>query len=293
MTIQNSKLKISKKIIVANWKMNPPTLKEAEAFFYAVLNSKFSRNAGSRPAGQIQNSLELIICPPFIYLESLSKILNSKFYILNSRLGAQDCFWEKQGAYTGEISPLMLKKLGVEHAIIGHSERRRYLGETDEMIAKKIKTVFENKLTPILCVGEALEQKGKGTQKIIIQEQLKKSLKEINNLKNKNLIVAYEPVWAIGTGNYCQPEEALEMIKFIKEILDLNFNLLDSSRQAGGKKDIQVLYGGSVDSKNIADYLKYPEIDGALVGGASIKIKEFQKLINEVFEAVKTGTAEK
>ncbi|MDP3053007.1 MAG: triose-phosphate isomerase [bacterium] len=128
-----------------------------------------------------------------------------------------------------------------------------------------------------------MEQKAKGMRKNIVQEQLGKDLREIKNLEKKNLIIAYEPVWAIGTGNYCQPEEALEMIKFIKEIFSLNFP----------NSDLKVLYGGSVDPQNIANYLKYPEIDGALVGGASIKINEFKKIINEVSRAVKTESAQK
>jgi triosephosphate isomerase len=224
----------------------------------------------------------LVICPPFIYLSDLkTKKLR------NLKLGAQNCFWENKGAYTGEISPLMLKNLGVEYVIIGHSERRNYTRESDEMIAQKIKAVFENKLTPILCVGETMEQRGKGIQKNIVQEQLKKDLKEVKDLKNKTLIIAYEPVWAIGTGNYCQPEEALEMIKFIKELLNLNFGA------GAAAKSIKVLYGGSVDSKNIAAHLQYSEIDGALVGGASIKINEFQKLINEVSKAAEASSAQK
>ncbi|MDP3052360.1 MAG: triose-phosphate isomerase, partial [bacterium] len=230
-------------------------------------------------------NLDLIITPPFIYLEPL--LLKAKSLRLKVKFGAQNCFWENQGAYTGEISPLMLKNLGAEYAIIGHSERRNYMRESDEMISKKIKSVFENKLTPVLCVGETMEQRAKGMRKNTVQEQLNKDLRDIKNLKNHNLIIAYEPVWAIGTGNYCQPEEALEMIKFIKEIFSLN------SGQPSCEENIKVLYGGSVDSKNIANYLKYPEIDGALVGGASIKINEFKKIINEVSKAVKTEPAQK
>ncbi len=268
---------MNNKIIIANWKMNPASLKEADMLLKRIWLGQDKK----------LGNLDLVIAPPFIYLEPL--LLKAKSLRLKAKFGAQDCFWENQGAYTGEISPLMLKNLGVEYAIVGHSERRGYLKETDEIIAQKIKSVFENKLTPVLCVGETAKQREGGLQKNIVQEQLQRDLKEIVNckLKIKNLVVAYEPVWAIGTGNYCQPEEALEMIKFIKEILNLNFS------QLSGEKNIKVLYGGSVDSKNISNYIKYQDIDGALVGGASIKINEFKKIINEVFKTVKTEPAQK
>lgn len=262
-----------KKIIVANWKMNPASVKEADMLLKRIWISKDKE----------LSNLEVIITPPFIYLEPL--LLKAKSLRLKIKFGAQDCFWENQGAYTGEISPLMLKNLGAEYVIVGHSERRSYLGETDEMISHKIKSVFENRLTPILCVGETAKQREKGSQKNIVQEQLRQDLKYASGVKHQasSLIVAYEPVWAIGTGNYCQPEEALEMIKFIKEILSLNFP----------KSDFKVLYGGSVDSNNVANYIRYSEIDGALVGGASIKIKEFQKLINEVSQTAEPHSAQK
>lgn len=272
---------MKKKIIIANWKMNPLAVKEATMLLNFV----------SQAVDKIKNfkkEADLIICPPFIYLSDL-KTKKLK----NIKLGAQNCFWEDKGAYTGEISPLMLKNLGVEYVIIGHSERRNHIRESDEMIAQKVKAVFENKLIPILCVGETFAQRGKGIQKNIVQEQLKKNLKEIKDLKNRTLIIAYEPVWAIGTGNYCQPEEALEMIKFIKEIIDLNFGLSALETRSDSEKNLKILYGGSVDSKNVASYIKYPEIDGALVGGASIKTSEFQKLINEVSKTVETSAAQK
>ena len=253
---------MNEKIIIANWKMNLPILSEWKEI-------------------KGQDGVEIVICPPFTHIEELARLLKGK----NIKLGAQNCFGENQGAYTGEISPLMLKNLGVEYVIVGHSERRNYLGETDEMIAKKIKAVIENKLTPILCIGETLEQRKRGLTKEIIKNQVQKDLKEIKNLKLKikNLVVAYEPVWAIGTGNYCQPEDASEIIIFIKTTLNSKFHIPNS----------KALYGGSVDSKNIAGYIKYPAIDGALVGGASIKIEEFKKIINEISKPTKTISAPK
>lgn len=266
-----TKIEIPPKIIVANWKMNPASLKEAEKLLKEVSSSIFH-----------DSRFELVVCPPFIYLEFLVKSREPQ--VTSYKLGAQNCFWENQGAYTGEISPLMLKNLGVEYAIIGHSERRNYLGETDEIIAKKIKAVLENGLKPILCVGETSEQREKGLAKEIIKEQLEKDLSLVISRKSlvRNLIIAYEPVWAIGTDNYCQPQEAAEMIKFIKSLVVSRLSFV-----------VPVLYGGSVNSQNIADYLKYPEIDGALVGGASVKINEFKKIINEVFKSVKTEPTQK
>ena len=258
------------KLIVANWKMNPLTLAEAEELLDPI----------KKIIKDVKNA-EVVICPPFIYLEQLSKILNPKRFTLNPILGAQDCFWEDHGAYTGEISPLMLKNLGVEYVIVGHSERRNYLGETDEMVARKVEAVIENGLTPVLCVGETLEQKKKGLAEKIIKEQLENCFR--NSKFHNHIVIAYEPVWAIGTGDDCPPEKALEMIKFIKDILKSEFGVQDS----------RLLYGGSVDSRDIADYLKYPEIEGALVGGASLKTEEFEKIINEVLKSIKTESTPK
>jgi len=253
------------KIIIANWKMAPNSFKEARVFFRAAANY----------AKKTQKGAEIIVAPPFVYLEPLSKILNSEFYILNSfKLGAQDCFWEQQGAYTGEISPLMLKNLGCEYVIVGHSERRKYYNETDEIIAKKLKAVLDIGLTPILCVGENLSERKKGRHFNVVKKQLEKNLKYLTmnyGLEKAALIVAYEPIWAIGTGIFCNPKDAVEMHRFIKNILNLKFKI----------KNFKLLYGGSVDSKNIDGFLRQPEIDGVLVGGASIKEggKDFIKIL--------------
>lgn len=235
-----------KKIIIFNWKMNL-------ADFIRV-----DKN----------NKIKIVVCPPFTHIEKVKNLLSSKI-----KLGAQNCFWENQGAYTGEISPTMLKNLGVEYVIIGHSERRKYLDETDEMINKKVLAALKARLKVILCIGEDLKirRRGKKAIKNFIENQLQKDLKGISNLKSYilNLIIAYEPIWAIGTGNPCRPEDALEMIKFIKKFLSVKCQM----------SSVNVLYGGSVDSKNIKNFVKYPEIDGALVGGASLKIKEVKKII--------------
>jgi triosephosphate isomerase len=214
---------------------------------------------------------DLVVCPPFIYLSEL-KIKNLKL-----KIGAQNVFWANDGAYTGEISPKMIKNLGVEYVIIGHSERRKFLGETDETINRKVKAALKAGLKVVLCVGElsrAKRDKRQETRKAknYVRNQLQEDLKGISKIHVANpmsLIIAYEPVWAIGAVVSDTPEDASEMIKFIKRILNSRFKILNS----------KVLYGGSVDSKNIKNFIQLKEIDGVLVGGASLKSAEVKKII--------------
>jgi len=243
-----------KKIVIFNWKMNPESESKAKRLVEIIERAKKKSN------------FKVVVCPPFVYLGSLIK----KFKKIE--FGAQNCFWEKKGAFTGEISCKMLRNLGVRFVILGHSERRKYFKETNKEIAKKIKAVAENKLIPILCVGETLEERKKSLTKKVIKKQLLNSLKEILDLKFKNfrLIVAYEPVWAIGTGKICEPEDALEIIYYLKKIL---LDLLPSS-------SLFFFYGGSINSKNIFLFLKEKEIDGVLVGGASLKEKEIVSMLS-------------
>lgn len=173
------------------------------------------------------------------------------------RLGAQNCHWEEKGAFTGEISPKTLKELGVEYVIIGHSERRIHLQETDEMINKKLKAALKFGLIPILCIGE----KENEDAKLIVEKQLNEDLKDAADNEIKKIILAYEPVWAIGTGNFCDPQKAKKVLELIKE-----------------KLDNRVLYGGSVNSKISGDYLKIG-FEGLLIGGASLDAEEFIKII--------------
>lgn len=247
-----------KKIIAFNWKMNPQSLNEAKKLFAAMQINTDKK----------QINADIIICPPFIYLNELKNLKTG-----NKKLGAQNVFLENGGHYTGEISPKMLKNLGVEYVIIGHSERRQILNETDEMINKKVLATLKAGLKIILCVGESLKilKKGKKAVENFIKSQLQKDLKGIKGLI-ENLTIAYEPVWAIGTGNYCQPKDAIEMIKFIKQTL----------MASGYTLNPKILYGGSIDGKNIKNFLQYNEIDGFLVGGASLKNKEVKKIIYEV-----------
>ena len=250
-----------KKILAFNWKMNPTALEEA------ISLAKASDYSG------------VIIMPPFIFLEEVGEILK------RANLGAQDVFWENPpdggGAFTGEVSAIELKNLGVEYVIVGHSERRQKLNETDAMINKKVLAGMEAGLKVILCVGESLliRRRGKKAVENFIKNQLQKDLKGIENLKFKieNLMIAYEPVWSIGAGVADTPQDAAEMIKYVKEFLISNFQF----------SNIKVLYGGSVDSKNIENFVKYKDIDGFLVGGASLKPEEINEIIQKCLKKQK------
>lgn len=251
-----------KKIIVANWKMNPSAANEAKALF----------NATARIAGRIRK-LKVVICPPFVWLPLFN---NSK----NIGLGSQDIFWEDSGSYTGEISAKMLKSLGVEYVIIGHSERRR-LGETDETINKKIRQTLENNLKVIFCVGET-ERDEAGNYLQFVKDEITKGLDKIPAKLLKNLIITYEPVWAISSANKSgkarfnadTPENAQEMAIYAKRVLVSLFGRIC--------RNIPVLYGGSVDTKNAAAFLKKEGISGLLVGRASWSVQTFSELLKNI-----------
>ena len=245
-----------KVLIVGNWKCNPTSQKKAEHLFNLL--KKSLKNI---------KKTEVVICPPFPYLPIIAK--NSSII----KLGAQNCFFAREGPFTGEISPLMLKNLGVKYVILGHSERRKILRETDEMINKKLLAVLEERLSPILCVGETKEERKKGETFKVLEKQIKNSFKKISKSKiqTSKLSIAYEPVWAIGTGNPCLPDEALTVVLFIRKILSKIFSKKIANQ-------IRILYGGSVNSKNARDYLGEGQINGLLVGGASLDPKEFTKI---------------
>jgi len=248
-----------KPLIVANWKMNPATLAEAKRLFDSI----------KRGIKNVKNA-EIVICPPFVYLSALeSEIMRPSFAI---SFGGQSCFWEEKGAFTGEVSPKMLKDLGCDYVILGHSERRKYLKETDEMINKKIKAALKSDLTPILCI-ENISQLKKGTKDLLRKEQ-------------KKLIIAYEPVFAIGTGKPCIPEKAKEMKTAIKKIIGEEDKSSSSPFVAARvNEDISIIYGGSVNSQNATDYIKMAGFQGLLVGGASLDSEEFIKLAKNVTRA--------
>jgi len=234
-----------KNLIVANWKMNPSTKKEVEEIFNGI-------KAGSEGLNS-----EIIICPPAVYLPLLTGL----------PLGAQNVFYEEKGAFTGEVSTLMLKDLGVEYVIIGHSERRKYFAETDEIINKKIKKSLEAGLKVIFCIGETAEEREAGKKNEVLERQLKIGLQGINLAESGTPLainIAYEPVWAIGTGNNCDTAEAKEALEFIKK------NISAQTR---------ILYGGSVKSENSGAYIKEAGYNGLLVGGASLIAEEFVKIV--------------
>lgn len=252
-----------KKLIVANWKLNPTSKNEAERLARSVLSQGPYR-------------VELVLAPPYVWLESIRRMLRGR-----ATLAAQDLFWEEKGAYTGEISGKMVKNLGVTYVIVGHSERKVHLGETDEMINKKVLAAFKAGLKPILCVGERERPQShrsgvfQGPIGEIIGSQLANALTGVPKVKIEILTVAYEPVWAIGTGIPDTPEDAMSAAIFIRRIVGKLYGT------AIGRK-LRVIYGGSVNAKNAASFINEDGIDGALVGGASVNAQEFFKLLKNL-----------
>jgi triosephosphate isomerase (TIM) len=214
---------------------------------------------------------EVVVCPPFTALKSVSTMLEYDKYAIG--LGAQNMHWETQGAFTGEISPLMLKQLLVDYVILGHSERRQHFHETDEMINKKIRAALAAGLKPIFCVGESLEQREAGRTTQVVGDQVTAGLSDIGDDLADRLVVAYEPVWAIGTGRVAEPQDANDVIRHIRAIVAAVLGT--ETAQA-----VRILYGGSVKPDNVRAIMDEPEIDGALVGGASLDAPSFLQLIN-------------
>jgi triosephosphate isomerase len=244
--------------VAGNWKMYTTTT-EAEKLVLEMLD-KLDRIKG----------VEKVLCPPFVSLVALSMMLQNSSLML----GAQNMYFETEGAYTGEISPIMLSEL-CEFVILGHSERRWYFGETDEIVNKKVKAALANKLQPILCVGERLAEKEADKTEDVINRQVTAALKSLGPVSN--LVIAYEPVWAIGTGKAASGEQAAATIQFIRDVLAKLWNRSIA-------QDLRILYGGSVTSANIAEFISHPEIDGALVGGASLKTEEFVSIAEQTAE---------
>jgi len=247
-----------KKIIIANWKMNPQTAEETLRLVKGILAQRLSKN------------IELIIAPPFVYLDLVKKNCGKEI-----KLAAQNISWAERGAYTGEISSLMVKNLGCNYVIIGHSERRHKMGETDETINLKLKAAFKVGLVPVLAIGE--KESNDDINKVLTQ-QIKSALEGIGVSEISRLIIAYEPVWAIstsGTGMVDTPDHALSAALLIRKIMG---NLYGSEWAA----DFPVLYGGSVTSGNAYDFVAQSGISGALVGGASLELQDFIKIIKAV-----------
>jgi len=253
-------------MIAANWKENPKTEAGASRLFKAVAAAATTVKMARR-----NKNVEMVICPPYIFLEEIARVYKhfSSRIKKNLALGAEDVFWEESGPFTGGVGPKMLASLGVRYVIVGHSERRRWFKETDAMVNKKVKLAVRDGLTVILCVGEplAIRKKGARAAEAFIKFQLKKDLQ---NVRKGNIIIAYEPIWAIGTGRNDPPKDAAAIARFIKKTLAKSF------------KSAKVLYGGSVNGANARDYVQLKDIDGALVGGASLNAGEFKKIINTI-----------
>lgn len=247
-----------KKYIIANWKCNPVTLKEAKNIYSSV-----------KKKSKVIKNTEVVICPPYIYL---TELLKNKSKI---SIGAENGYFEEKGAFTGEISLNMLKFLGCKYIIIGHSERRNLFGENDDIVNKKLKVSLSLKLNPVFCFGENFEQNQKGKTFKILEDQIKKGIDGISKKLAMSLIFAYEPIWAIGTGKSCDADRLEEIYIFIRKILTKKYG-----RKIADK--ISILYGGSVNSENILSYMQQINISGVLVGGASLNPEEFIKIIKRV-----------
>ena len=222
------------------------------------------------------DNLDIVLCPVFTALSSVSEVIADS----NIQLGAQDVYWQEQGAFTGEISPLMLKDAGCKFVIIGHSERRQHFSETNETVNKKIKAAIKAGLIPIVCVGETLIQREENKTLEVIKEQIQQGFKDISPEEAKDLVVAYEPIWAIGTGRNATAAQAEEVQKYIRNLLAKMYN-------DGIAEGIRIQYGGSVKPENIAELIRQPDIDGALVGGASLNIDSFSQIIRVCQEVKK------
>lgn len=245
-----------RKIVAGNWKMNTH-LHEGLELAKAVEASSQEKTSDAL----------MIIAPPFTHLAKVSEVISEV------KLAAQNCSSEESGAFTGEISPDMLKSAGVEYVIIGHSERRSYYHEDNEILNTKVQLVLSKGLSPIFCCGELLEEREAGRMFDVVREQITVGLKGLSSSDMKNVIVAYEPVWAIGTGVTASPEQAQEMHKFIR---DLIAELFDS----GVADDTSLLYGGSCKPSNAAELFANPDVDGGLIGGAALKAEDFIQIVN-------------
>lgn len=245
-----------KPIIAGNWKMNM-TPSEAEALVTALL--PLVREA----------ACEVVVCPPFVDLAIVGKCIAGS----NIRLGAQNIHWAQGGAFTGEISTSMLKELGVAYAIIGHSERRQYFGETDESVNARVRTAIEAGIIPILCVGESLTERENGETEALVTMQVERALQNIPGAAAAEIVIAYEPIWAIGTGRTATDAQANETIGVIRSVITRLYG-------AEVAEKIRIQYGGSMNPKNVKGLMDMPEIDGGLIGGASLKAADFAQVVN-------------
>ncbi len=235
-------------ILAGNWKMNK-TIREAKEFVSLLINEL----SGFK-------EFEIIIAPPFTALSEIADMVKGT----NLKLAAQNMYFEEKGAFTGEISPVMLSEIGVEYVIIGHSERRHIFGEGDELINAKVKSALDHGLIPILCVGEKLEEREKGLTFNVVERQVRMGLYGLKAEDIRKIVIAYEPVWAIGTGRVARPWQAQEVQSYIR-------NLLKELYSEDVAEEVRILYGGSIKPENFLPIIAQPDVDGGLVGGASLK----------------------
>ncbi len=251
-----------KPLLAANWKMNPVDGGAALDLVKGLLPV----------ATTLVDQVEIVLFPPFPWLLGVAEVLDQT----GLKLGAQDCFWEISGAYTGEVSPAMLKGW-CQWVIVGHSERRIHLGETDDMVARKAAAALANELSVILCVGELDEQYEAGTGDAVVTTQVKAGLANCSADDSSRLVIAYEPVWAIGSGKSADPEHAYKTMRLIRRVVGETIG-------AGAARKVRVLYGGSVNASNVESYVELPLCDGCLVGGASLKADEFSEIVKVTAE---------
>jgi triosephosphate isomerase len=245
-----------KPIIAGNWKMNK-TASETKKLIEEL-----------KPLLSDVTTVDIVVCPPFVNLESAAAALNGS----NIKLGAQNMYFEDSGAYTGEVSPAMLKELGVEYVILGHSERRQYFGETDEGVNKKVKAALKYDLMPIVCVGETLEEREAGITKEVVCKQTKLALLGLSDDEAAGIVLAYEPIWAIGTGKTATAEDANDTIAAIRASVNEAFSTDTAVK-------IRIQYGGSMKPSNAGELMAKPDIDGGLIGGAALKAEDFSKVV--------------
>ncbi|MEO8794009.1 MAG: triose-phosphate isomerase [Daejeonella sp.] len=248
-----------KNIIAGNWKMNMDYT-AGVGLFSEIINMVNDEVIGDQ---------QVIVCPPYIHLNSMAQLAKPHN---NIHVGAQNCHQAEKGAYTGEISAEMIKSVGAEYVILGHSERRQYFGETNALLAEKVDIVLKNNLKPIFCIGETLDQRNGNTHFDVIKNQLEEAIYHLPESDFQNIILAYEPVWAIGTGLTATPEQAQEVHAFIRKEIRDKFG--DTAAE-----NVSILYGGSCNPKNAAELFAKEDIDGGLIGGASLKSRDFVDII--------------
>lgn len=256
-----------KKIVAGNWKMNL-NLDEAMALV-SELKVKIDHQLNTGAGEYGKTMPEIVLFPPFVYLTRVIEVFRN---YKNVSLGSQNVHHEEKGAYTGEVSAMMVRSLGAAHALIGHSERRSQFGEDDDLLATKIKLAFKHGLTPVYCCGEMLPERESGKHFEIVKSQIQRGVFWMDEDLMKKVIVAYEPVWAIGTGHTATPEQAREMHAFIRKLISDKYSAQTADM-------IPILYGGSCNAKNAAELFKQPDVDGGLIGGASLKAQDFFQII--------------